>query len=182
MTLDACPSDDALLELQAQRLGKAAAVALGPDSPLRSKRAGGRPSMPDSQSATRAIRKTQLATHRLEHDEQVALFQWLDTHAATMPDLAKAFAIPNGGYRTPRTAGRMKAEGVRPGIPDVFLLVPRGAFHGLMVEMKLPGKPLSPSQADWHFAFAKDGYHVVLATTWEMARDRILEYLALPKP
>jgi hypothetical protein len=170
MSLDAYQGDDAIMKLHAERTGKRNGVELGPSSPLR-----------PTQAVTRSTRRTELDTRNDEHTEQCALFQWINDNAAAMPDLAKAFAIPNGGYRNVRTAGRLKAEGVRPGIPDVMLLVARGQYHGLMIEMKRPGGVLSPSQADWHYAFTKDGFKVAIATTWEMARDHILEYLALPK-
>jgi hypothetical protein len=170
MSLDAYQGDDAIMRMHAERTRKLNGVELGPDSPMRA-----------SQRAARKNRRTELDTRDFEHIEQCALFQWLNDNAAATPDLAKAFAIPNGGYRNVRTAGRLKAEGVKPGIPDVMLLVARGDYHGLMIEMKRPGGVLSPSQADWHYTFAKDGYRVVLATTWEMARDHILEYLALSR-
>lgn len=175
MSLDAAPSDDMLRQMAAERMAQRNGVSAGPDSPLRSKGERERP------PATRRHKKLQIDTYRLEHDEQCALFRWIDANAPAMPDLAKAFAIPNGGLRTLRTASMLKAEGVKPGIPDVMLLVPRDGYHGLMIEMKRPTGTLSPSQIDWQFAFSKDGYRVKLATTWEMARDHILEYLGLPR-
>lgn len=59
-----------------------------------------------------------------EHGEQAAWFAWVAANVGTMPDLAKAFAIPNGGLRDAKTASMMKAEGVRSGIPDVLLPKP----------------------------------------------------------
>lgn len=58
-----------------------------------------------------------------EHGEQAAWFAWVAANVGTMPDLSKAFAIPNGGLRDAKTASMMKAEGVRSGIPDVLLPV-----------------------------------------------------------
>jgi hypothetical protein len=168
MSLDACPSDDALRAMAEVRQKKVNGVTVGPDWPLR-----------QTQAATRKNRRTQLDARDFEHIEQSALFDWLNDNAAAMPDLAKAFAIPNGGYRNIKTAGRLKAEGVKPGIPDVMLLVARGQYYGLMIEMKRPSGTLSPMQADWHYTFTKDGFKVAIATTWEMARDHILQYLAL---
>jgi hypothetical protein len=143
-------------------------VALGPDSPLRA-----------TKTAERATRKALKVSRDYEHDEQVALFVWLDRYTARVPDFAKAFAVPNGGFRHIRTAGRLKAEGVKPGIPDVLILVARCGFLGLMIEMKRPGGSLSPSQADWQFTFTKDGFKVVLATTWQQAREHICTYFEL---
>src|SRR5262245_64718583 len=50
------------------------------------------------------------------------------------------FAIPNGGARDVITAGRLKAEGVRAGVPDVCLPVARAGYHGLFLEVKRPDR------------------------------------------
>ena len=45
------------------------------------------------------------------------------------------FAIPNGGSRDRREAARMTAQGVKPGVPDLFIPRAAGKFHGLFIEM-----------------------------------------------
>lgn len=52
-----------------------------------------------------------------EHQEQVALFQWLEIAAKRDDRLSMAFAIPNGGARHPVVAAKLKAEGVKSGVP-----------------------------------------------------------------
>jgi hypothetical protein len=57
----------------------------------------------------------------------------------------RIFAIPNGGARSKATAGRLKAEGVASGVPDLCIPAWR-----LWVEMKrTKGGSLSPEQKDW---------------------------------
>jgi hypothetical protein len=52
------------------------------------------------------------------------------------------FAIPNGGFRNPKTAAILKREGVLAGVPDTFLAIPRKDSHGLFIELKTAkGKP-----------------------------------------
>lgn len=72
-----------------------------------------------------------------EHEEQTALMRWWSV-AAMLYGVHEAslFAIPNGGLRNVIVATRLKAEGVRAGIPDLFLAVPRGGLHGLFIELK----------------------------------------------
>lgn len=97
-----------------------------------------------------------------EHTEQVEFFARIRALAAADARFADAhartYAIPNGGARSKRTAGRLKAEGVRPGIPDVFLSLPVGGQHGLYIEMKsLTGSP-SREQREWLAASIRLGY------------------------
>ena len=76
-----------------------------------------------------------------EHEEQRELVRWFRITYRPV----RIFAIPNGGFRSMATAGRLKVEGVSPGVPDLF--VP--AWH-LWIEMKrLKGGRLSPEQQDW---------------------------------
>ena len=49
--------------------------------------------------------------------EQQALFDW--AKISGIPDLDLLHAIPNGGHRNKATAGRLKAEGVKRGVPDI---------------------------------------------------------------
>lgn len=71
-----------------------------------------------------------------ESEEQQTLFRWAAMQCGKYPELALMFHIPNEGKRSWMTGGRMKAEGLKSGVPDIFLPVPRGEFHGLFVEMK----------------------------------------------
>ena len=73
---------------------------------------------------------------RTEHEEQVMLIKMLDLYKQTIPEAQLLFAIPNGGKRTIGTARKLKAEGVKAGIPDLFLPVARGRYHGMFIEMK----------------------------------------------
>ena len=46
------------------------------------------------------------------------------------------FAVPNGGARSRTEAAIMKAEGVTAGVTDLILLLGRGGFNALCIEMK----------------------------------------------
>ena len=71
-----------------------------------------------------------------ESDEQIALFDWARVMTSQIPELRLLFHIPNGGYRNKITAARMAREGVKAGVPDLFLPVSRYGKHGLFIEMK----------------------------------------------
>jgi hypothetical protein len=54
---------------------------------------------------------------------------------------------PNGELRDKRTAAKLKAMGVKPGIPDILLLPPSGLLHSL--ELKRQGEPLTGEQEEF---------------------------------
>lgn len=71
-----------------------------------------------------------------ESVEQQRLMQWARMESGKWPELALLYHVPNEGKRS-RTAGaRMKAEGLKKGVPDLCLPVARGGCHGLYIELK----------------------------------------------
>lgn len=117
-----------------------------------------------------------------EHDEQVALFSFAALHEWHEPRLAVLFAIPNGGARHPATGAKLKAEGVRPGVPDVMLAVPGGdGDHGLFIELKRTrGGTVSSEQRAWHDRLRRQGYRVEVCRGWIEAVAAIADYLDRP--
>lgn len=114
-----------------------------------------------------------------EHQEQVALCGWwkLYSRGRGVPE-SLLFAIPNGGRRDAVTGARLKAEGVRAGIPDLFLAVPRGAWAGLFIEMKRRrGGRASPEQQAMHTCLAASGYRVSVCRGWDEARAALEAYM-----
>lgn len=88
-----------------------------------------------------------------EHEQQVVFFNRIRALAINEPRFAQAarrtHAIPNGGGRSKREAGRLKAEGVVKGVPDIFCAMPQGSFHGLHIEMKSSKGRVSEEQETW---------------------------------
>ncbi len=113
-----------------------------------------------------------------EDEEQIALFGWAGLAAGAHPELRLLFHIPNGGSRGKAEAGRFRAMGVKSGVPDLFLPVARGPWHGLFVELKrTKGGRVSREQAAWIRELEAQGYCAVVAYGWEQARAEIEEYL-----
>jgi hypothetical protein len=117
-----------------------------------------------------------------EHFEQVELFRWVSLQEKRIPELTLLFAIPNGGKRSKAVAGKLKAEGVRPGVPDICLPVPCGKYHGLYIELKAEGGRASDSQRSWMAALAAQQYRVHLCIGWHAAKAVIEEYLKQGPP
>jgi hypothetical protein len=112
-----------------------------------------------------------------EHDEQAALFEWAEMMTPTWPELRLLHAIPNGGFRGKATAARLKAEGVKRGVPDLCLPVPRGGYHGLYIELKVGRNKPSTEQQSWIAELSRNGFAALVCYGWEAARDAICEYL-----
>lgn len=113
-----------------------------------------------------------------EEEEQITLFEWAAAMTYTYPDLRWLYHVPNGGRRGSAEAGRFKAMGVRKGVPDVALDIPRGGFHGLRIEMKRrEGGKLSDAQRQWIDHYNAIGYRAVVCHGWQEARMEIEDYL-----
>ena len=118
---------------------------------------------------------------QLEGMHQAALFQWAETVSGMYPELTHMFHVPNGGKRDRITAAKLKAEGVKPGVPDIMLPVPRGKYHGLWIELKVDGGKPSKEQTEWLEYLNSVGYCALLCYGWQTARIEIEQYLKLPK-
>lgn len=124
------------------------------------------------------MRPEDLVKSGSESSEQQALFCWAALAATEYPALSRLFAIPNGGFRFKREAARLKAEGVRAGVPDVLLPLPKFKWAGLFIEMKKKrvGR-VQDNQSEWIAYLNSAGYLAVVCYGWEEARDTILTYL-----
>ena len=118
-----------------------------------------------------------------EHDEQVKLIQWATLNTAAHPELAMLYAIPNGGQRNIITAAKLKAEGVKSGVPDLFLAVAKTVDgkqkHGLYIEMKSAKGKTSHSQKWWLEHLAIGGYETAVCYSFDEARKAICGYLGI---
>ena len=108
----------------------------------------------------------------------IRLTVWWDKNCADfgLPPYA-LFAIPNGGGRAQFDAKNLQRSGVRPGIEDYLLPVPRDIWHGLFIELKADDGDVSAEQrevAEFHRA---QGYQSRVAWGHEEAIGILREYL-----
>ena len=109
-----------------------------------------------------------------EHREQCALFKWMSYHSI----FDCTFAIPNGGHRDIRVAVKLKSEGVKSGIPDIFIPIARGKVHGLFIEMKSKKGRASEKQNLMIGRLKEKGYEVKICFGFDDAKKTIEEYLS----
>lgn len=112
-----------------------------------------------------------------EASQQATLFELLALLATRDPRAALAFHVPNGGARDARTGARLKAQGVKPGVPDIILPCPALGHTGLAVELKRKGGSLERAQERWLDALEGQGWRCVVAWSWQDAAREILTYL-----
>mgnify|MGYP001579592506 FL=1 len=123
-----------------------------------------------------------------ESSQQKALFAWAALSVGKYSALAFMFAIPNGGLRDMRTAVNLKAEGVKSGVPDIFLPCPihtewATQYAGLFIEMKLEkyrnrkNGGCSEEQIEFINNAISLGYYCKVCYNWIEARDILIKYL-----
>ena len=145
----------------------------------------------------------QLAKSGSEHGHQRAFFQWtnfvrtngfrrakqmsLGQHLTYDHDpfeaIALMHAIPNGGGRTKIEGAKLKAEGVKAGVPDTFLPLvahPHSiscGHHGLYIEFKVGDNTLTTAQKDF-MELIEDHtlYRVQVAWSWWQAANFVTEW------
>ncbi len=112
-----------------------------------------------------------------EHGIQSAFIRWVRMAEKMHPALQLMFAVPNGGKRSVITAVLQKAEGVRKGVPDIMLPVPRHGFTGLAIEFKKPGGRLSEDQVEYIQKLVEEDWIVDVLTDAEDAIKVVKKYL-----
>ena len=111
-----------------------------------------------------------------EHGLQAACVRWF---RLAHPRLALCLvAVPNGGRRDAVTGARLKAEGVVAGVSDLLLLVPRGQWHGLCIEMKAATGRQSGAQRRWQQAVEERGYKYALVRSAAQFMAEVDGYLS----
>jgi hypothetical protein len=86
------------------------------------------------------------------------------------------FHVPNGGWRDPATARKLKAAGVRPGVSDWVFFLPHGNYA--CVELKDHRGKQSSSQKDFqNDVEAIGGVYCIARTTDEI--DRVFGRLGI---
>ena len=113
---------------------------------------------------------------RTEHEIQSDFMAWW----ALAPRQGVLFAIPNGGFRSARTGGLMKAEGALPGVPDLFYANACHGRPGLFLEFKRssPKGRLSDSQKELFPRLESAGYPIAVVYSGAAAMAAIDHYLA----
>lgn len=119
-----------------------------------------------------------------ESSEQIALLKWASTYQHNGTKIGRfIFAIPNEAKRSQAHGARMKAQGLRSGVPDLMFAYPHAGQPGLFIEMKSP-KPkgkVTDNQKKWLERLQGAGYVTAVCWGMEEAKQVILDYLGQEK-
>lgn len=113
-----------------------------------------------------------------EHYEQCLVIRYCDIKKIPI------FAIPNANALSSqnkqmaiRNMAKMKKEGLRKGIPDLFIPVAKNGYHGLFIEMKrVKGSTTSKEQKEWIEKLNNNGYKAIICKGSQVAISEIENY------
>lgn len=117
-----------------------------------------------------------------EHDQQVTVVDWWDKQ---YPALSKCLmSIPSGSIMGGKNKwgqiNKLKSEGWRKGVSDLFIAVPKNGKHGLWVEMKDVKKTLCSVSNEQmaHIALMNEmGYEAIWCAGADVAIAAIKVYM-----
>jgi hypothetical protein len=133
-------------------------------------------------AAMRLFKAKPVRAKRVDREglEQAALMCDLELSLPAVFDLI--YHVPNGGHRVKAVAAKLKAQGVKPGIPDLVLNMARGGYFGLYIEFKASppnDAPVSPSQHERLRKLNEQGYLAIVCRGHFDAMEQIRAYLRL---
>jgi hypothetical protein len=119
-----------------------------------------------------------------ESNHQAALVQWWGLQYPHLKNCLISYPSGAiiGGKNKFALIAKLKNEGWRTGVSDLFLAVPRGGKHGLWIEMKDIKKTLcsvSQEQRDHIDLMHSQGYEAIWCAGFEVAKAAIETYMNL---
>jgi len=143
--------------------------------------------MSDTANDTLSTEEAQELLHGRQTEEQLhkACVRWADAQAGARPALEALFHVPNGGKMKPGTAGKLKGQGLKKGVPDLVLPVVRTVIGpdgrrsagGLWIELKSQSGRLRESQAWWRDALRDHGQAWALCRSVGGFQETVTDYL-----
>lgn len=124
-----------------------------------------------------------------EDDIQAEFFRLVPLFFPDLPDKL-LFAVPNGGKREQKTvqtksgsktfspeAVRLKRQGVKRGVADVMLQIPKNGYGSLCMEFKTDSGDQSPEQKVFQKQAESVGNKYVIVRSAMQAIEELKEYL-----
>lgn len=141
-------------------------------------------------SDTKVGQQIRQAVKPTEEMEQMAVIEWAGMQRyGCLPLACYLHHSPNGGYRHKAVnskgqtycpeGAKLKRMGSQKGWPDLHLVVARGGFHSLFIEMKVKGGTVSMEQKTIHALLQEEGHRVSVCWSAGEAIKEIRDYLGM---
>ena len=113
---------------------------------------------------------------------QAGCVKWFRYQYSEYKDLL--FAIPNGlpifdKELRVKIYNRLNKEGLKAGVPDLFLALPRGIYHGAFIEIKYDSDRLRKVQADMIRELESEKYKCIIVRSLDDFIEQINEYMRI---
>ena len=125
----------------------------------------------------------------IESYTQQACVTWFNAQYPSLSGML--FAVPNEGKRSMKVirtstgykticigGSRKKSEGLVAGVSDLILLVPRGGFGALCIELKTTKGRQTPAQKEWQRKTEIAGNKYVICRDVETFSEEVKKYLS----
>ena len=108
---------------------------------------------------------------------QTEFFKLIPLYFPNIPDKL-IFAVPNGGSRHIREAANLKRQGVKPGVSDVIVLIPKKGFASLCIEFKTKVGKQSEYQKEFQKQAESCRNKYVVVRSASQAIEELRKYLS----
>lgn len=122
------------------------------------------------------LQQNKIKVNRKEADIQSEFFNKMKLFFPKLPDKL-IFAVPNGGSRHKIEAANMKRQGIKAGVADVILLIPKNGFASLCLEFKTDSGRQSDEQKEFQRQAESCGSKYVIVRSVAEAIQATKEYL-----
>lgn len=109
----------------------------------------------------------------------MAFFDWVRWQEKKNPLLKTIFHVENERKCTPAQGARRKRKGVRAGIPDIIVPIPRGKYCGLVIELKTKNGKISKEQKEMLTLYEQLGHCIAILYSAEEAITFLKWYILL---
>lgn len=137
------------------------------------RRAHGEPDLPLPPKPRKSPRREESRIQR------AVIAWWAAKHKEFGVPECLLFAIPNGLWLGAKAGKFAKLEGLRSGVSDLFLAIPRGRWHGLFMELKTETGTASDAQEAFILAAQAQGYCAVVRQGYDETVGMIETYLGI---
>lgn len=115
-------------------------------------------------------------------DEDIAQINFMNWVSYNLPDIFEdTHHFANQRTCSIQEGRKLKRMGVKRGVSDIFVAIPKNGKSGLWVELKVGSGKVSKEQKEFLLRKTKNGYACHVAWGWQDAKDILLDYLDLPR-